>query len=124
MPDRITISAHKTLHQINEEFSARFPDLRLTFYTEKHGVGEESSLWDTANMKLPLSQVGTCEQDEDFTLSGEMSVSDFEAKFQDRFGLGVQIMYFRAGSWHQTRSSDDWTLAQQNTQSHQNRMDA
>jgi len=124
MASSITITAEKTLDQINDEFKAHFPHLRLKFYTEKHGAGEESSLWDTANMKLPLSEVGAFDHEEKLSIDGHQKVSTFESKFQDMYGLGVQVMYFKDGKWHQTRTSDDWTLSQQNTQSGKNSVSA
>jgi hypothetical protein len=124
MASSISITAEKTLDQINEEFKAHFPHLRLKFYTEKHGTSEESSLWDTANMKLPLSKVGNFDHEDHLSLEEDQKVSSFESKFQDMYGLGVQVMYFKDGEWRQTRTSDDWTLGQQNTQSGKNSVNA
>lgn len=124
MATSITITADKTLASINEEFMAHFPNLRLQFYTETHASGEESSLWDTANMNLPLNQVGTFDHDETLSINGHLKTSTFEQHFQELFGLGVQVMYFKDGTWHQTRTSDEWTLSQQNTQSENNRAKA
>lgn len=124
MASSITITADKTLDQINEEFVAHFPHLRLQFYTEPHKAGEDSSLWDTANMKLKLSEVGNFDHDEDLSINDHLKVETFEQKFQDLFGLGVQVMYFKDGKWNQTRTSDDWTLAEQNAQSQKNSVNA
>jgi hypothetical protein len=112
----IKISAGKTLNAISEEFSARFPYLKLKFFSATHAVGEESSLWDTLNMSLPISEVGSFDHEEILEIHGDTLVSSMEQEFQRLFNIGVQVMRHDGQHWTQTTATDTWTLAQQNAE--------
>ena len=110
----ITITPEKTLKEISEEFQSQFPYLKLHFYTEKHGVKEHSSLWDTLNMELNLKQVGSEAHGEKLHVSGDKVVKDLEQEFQDLFGIGMQVMRRKGRQWIQTITSDERTLDETN----------
>ncbi|TAE57661.1 MAG: hypothetical protein EAZ89_03765 [Bacteroidetes bacterium] len=114
----IKISADKTLKQISEEFSAKFPYLRLKFYSEAHAVGEKSSLWDTLNMSLPISEVGKFDHEEELHLDGHLKTATLEQEFQRLYGIGLQVFRQDGKEWIQTSNTDHWTLAQQNREGH------
>jgi hypothetical protein len=110
----ITITADKTLKKISEEFSQKFPNLKLEFYSAPHQVGEKSSLWDKLNLDQPISKVGNFGHDETLSINGHIKVANLEQQFQKLYGIGMQVMRRRGPNWVQTSASDDWTLAQQN----------
>jgi hypothetical protein len=47
-------------------------------------------------------------------ISREMTVSQFEAKLYDDFGLSAQVFRKSGNVWLETSATDAWTLAQQN----------
>jgi hypothetical protein len=110
----IHISAAKTLREISDEFHAKFPYLQLRFYSEPHGLGENSSLWDTLNMDLTVAEAGNFDHDEDFSIDGHLKVASLEQHFQEIYGIGVQVFRKDGDEWIQTTNTDSWTLAQQN----------
>lgn len=116
----LKISADKPLETIAAEFHQHFPFLQLKFFTEKHGVGEESDQWSTLNAHLTLEQVGNASADTQMSMDGHLKVSTFEQRFQDTFGIGVQVMRRDGKGWRQTVTSDEWTLSTQNREGEKN----
>lgn len=116
----LKISAKQPLENIAAEFNRHFPYLQLKFFEEKHGVGEESDQWDTLNAHLTLEQVGDAAADTEMSMDGHLKVSTFEQRFQDTFGIGVQVMRREGKGWRQTITSDEWTLSAQNREGKKN----
>jgi hypothetical protein len=113
----IQITGNKTLESIAAEFNQHFPNLGLNFFESSHGVGEESDQWDTLNLKLPLEQVGRYDHNEELSINGHLKVATFEQRFQELFGIGVQVMTKVSGRWEQTIESDNLSLSEQDRQS-------
>ncbi len=107
---QIQINQHKTLRSIAEEFQQHFPNLQLRFFAEPHGVGEASDLWETLNQDLPLGSLSSLASEASLSIHGNLKVSSFEQAFQEKFGLGVQVMKQVSGKWVQTLSSDVFSI--------------
>jgi hypothetical protein len=110
----MTISDQKTLQDISREFHQMFPGLKLEFYAKAHAAGEGSPVQERLPGESQLSKVRTIEQEGDLEIDPEMSVSQFEQLFAERYGLNVQVFRKSGNLWMQTTSTDHWSLAQQN----------
>lgn len=110
----IVITPDKTLKEISDEFHTKFPFLKLNFYSSAHDAHEASSIWDTLNPDLKISQVSEKVPVDHLSINGHLKVANFEQEFQRRYDFGVQVMRKQGDRWIQTVSSDDWTISEQN----------
>lgn len=109
------ITDDKMLKEIQDEFHAKFPNLKIEFYSIPHGVGEGS----TEHRHIPSAQtigtVRTIHTEGELSINGHLKVSTLEAAFTNKYGLNVQVFRRSSGDeWLQTTSTDHWTLTQQN----------
>jgi len=91
-----------------------FPGLKLEFYAKSHAEGEGSPVQERLDGNQRLSEVRTVHTEGDLAIDPEMSVSEFEQLFADRYGLNAQVFRRSGNLWMQTTSTDSWSLAQQN----------
>jgi len=110
----MTISDRTTLKDISREFHQMFPGLKLEFYAKSHAEGEGSPVQERLDGNQRLSEVRTVHTEGDLAIDPEMSVSEFEQLFADRYGLNAQVFRKSGNLWMQTTSTDSWSLAQQN----------
>ena len=109
------INDNKTTKAIKEEFNSMFPHLKLEFYKTEHEVEEGSSNEALITEEVSLGSIRKSHSAGDFSIHEEMSVSDLEQKFHDKFDLNVQVFRKSGDIWLQTTSTDNWTLKQQNS---------
>lgn len=110
----MTISDDKTLRDIQKEFNAFFPYLKIEFYKGAHEQGEGSPVEDRLDPNRKLGAVRKIHSLENLTINDDMRVSDFEQMFLRKYGLNVQVFRKSGNLWIQTTSTDYWTLAEQN----------
>jgi hypothetical protein len=110
----ITINGEKKLHEIQEQFSAVFPYLKIEFYKEPHLKGEASSKRYILNPTLKIRDVQAVQYNGVLHVEGDMKVSELENTFSSAFGLPVQVFRKSYEVWLQTLTTDDWTLDKQN----------
>ena len=111
---KIFLSSESTLKDINREFQAQFPYLKLEFYRHKHNVGDTSLFENRIPSRVQLKNISD-------TVPGFMNidpmdtVAEVEQRFQTKFQLPVQI-FRRAGNiWVETVETDNLTLLKQNS---------
>lgn len=118
------ITDKKRLVDIQREFQAKFPYLKLEFYTQPHATGVGSS----NKVLLPaLSKIGdvrTKHNTGDISINGHLKVKSLEQLFHDQYGLNVQVFRRSGEIWLQTTSTDEWTLTEQNNKGSQARAQA
>ena len=100
----------RTLKDIQEEFSDKFPFLRIEFFTWIGKTEEKQKL----NPELTIGEVRTIHKEGDLSIHGNLKVRTLEANFRDIYGLSVQVFRLSGNIWLQTTSTDDWTLHEQN----------
>ena len=110
---KININGRMTIGELQEKFSALFPNLRLAFFRPK---------WNPSFLFL-INEIRAAEQFEDY--EKEIQTSDFnitpfdhiaevKQKFYDRYNLEVCVMWQYDGTWRMTDPVLDYTLKQQN----------
>lgn len=100
----------RTLKDIQEEFSDKFPFLRIEFFTWIGKTEEKQKL----NPELTIGEVRTIHKEGEVSIHGNLKVRTLEANFRDIYGLSVQVFRLSGNIWLQTTSTDDWTLHEQN----------
>ncbi len=108
------ISDQKTLKAIKEEFSDKFPFLKLEFYAQPHGREEGSPASLQIEDDRTVGEARTVNEEGDLYISGQFTVSNFERQFYEKYGLSVQVFRRSGDLWLQTSATDSWTLAEQN----------
>lgn len=108
----IHIHASKKLIDIQHEFQARFPFLKIEFYNHTHKPGEITSNNDLINLQHTIGEFNN--EDLDLHISESMAVKSLEMMFQSKLKLGVHVFRKSGISWLQTTTTDNWTLAEQN----------
>ena len=109
----IEISDAKTIQKIQEEFSNRFPFLKLEFFYTPHQSGMPSNETPCAP-ELSLKEIRNKHIYGTITINEHSQTGIIEKEFEQRFGLNVQIYRMQTGKWIQTVGTDILTLKEQN----------
>jgi hypothetical protein len=110
----VEISDTKKLKDLQKEFNRQFPFLQLEFYAKSHEDGQRSSEKVLLKNDLLVGAVRAEHNNGQFVIDGNMKVGDFEQRFQELFGLNVQVYRKSYGKWLQTWATDVWSLNEQN----------
>ncbi|MCB0520882.1 MAG: hypothetical protein H6577_14900 [Lewinellaceae bacterium] len=108
------ITDRKTLKDIQQEFSGKFPYLKLEFYKGKHESGAPSPAGKQLDPEKTIGQVRTVHSEGELSIDGHLKVSSLEDRFWEQYGLNVQVFRLSGNLWLQTSTTDQWTLAEQN----------
>lgn len=109
----ITLNKHLTIAQVQEQFSAEFPKLKIEFFKKGHQEGDGSLLNDMLDPETRLGDIMTPAVDSHFDYDQTISVGDLEQTFHDMFGLNIQVFRLSGNTWIQTTLTDDWTLEEE-----------
>ena len=110
----IHITKDKLLSDIQDEFHAKFPYLKIEFFKKGHELHESTAKSARLDGGLTIAEAGHFDHEEDLSIDGHLKVATLEALFQDHFGIGAQVFRKSGNAWIQTTVTDDWTLAHQN----------
>ncbi len=111
---KIFLSSESTLRDINREFQNQFPFLKLAFYRQGHQPEQTSLFGNKLSSKTTLKNIS-------MLLPGYISidpmdsVAEVEQRFQNKFGLPVQIFRRTGDVWVETVQTDNLTLLKQNS---------
>lgn len=112
----LLINDHKKIFSIQEEFNAIFPYLKLEFFSTPHYTGEATPKKSIMPGCKTLNECRTIHNNGSISITPYMTVSDLEQRFQNIFGLSVQVMRRSGKVWLETTVTDVWTLQKQNEQ--------
>lgn len=108
----IEINNSKTIQQIQLEFTSRYPDLKLEFFRNEHGL-EEASNETPCQPEKTIGELRDLHEHGLITITPDRETGSVEREFEQRFGLHVQIYRKRMDQWLQTIGTDILTLEQQ-----------
>ena len=108
------ITDDKKIADIQREFNAKFPNLKLEFYSEHHETHEGSSQNQLLDSKKTIGEIRNIHKTGDISVNGHLKVSTLEQMMYEKYGLNVQVWRKSGSIWLQTTSTDDWTLTEQN----------
>ena len=108
------ITDQKKVFEIQNEFSKKFPALKLEFYSEHNEEGEASPNKQLINSNKTIGEIRTIDNEGDMSINGHLKVATLEQQMYEKYGLNVQVWRKSGGIWLQTTSTDDWTLTEQN----------
>lgn len=108
------IHPNLTIEQVVNEFSSKFPGLKLELYSEEHKEGENSAPSSMLDHSKKLKEINPSLSEVELILDPQMKVADLENEFKNTFGLNVQVFRRSNKLWLQTSATDNWTLEVQN----------
>ncbi len=108
----LQVRRNKTVNDIQSEFSAAYPFLKIDMY-KPSGRGQ----FEGGRLKLGYSTLlgaaGILEEGE-LLIFDSMPVGQLEKAFLEKFGVLVQVSRKSGSVWLETTMTDRWTLKQQN----------
>ncbi len=108
------ITKDKTIKQLQEEFTKRYPALKIEFYKKEHGDHEGSPRKEQYTADKTLASIQPNLEDGKISLAKVRTVAELEEEFETQFDLHVQVFRQSNDIWLQTISTDDLTLEVQN----------
>ena len=106
------LSPDKTLNEIQQSFTSKYPFLKLEFYKLQNndpGLTVKKHLSHSLTLKAAgLKGNGLID------ISNDMTVADLEKIFLHQFGLNAQVSRKSGILWLETTMTDKWTLQKQN----------
>ncbi len=113
---KLIINDQRKLFAIQEEFSTKFPYLRLEFFTRPHQPGAASHRRLMRSGQRTIGECRTSHNSGALSVNEQMTVADLEQHFSEEFGLNVQVFRRSGNIWLETTITDGWTLEEQNRQ--------
>lgn len=113
---KITINDQQSISDIRDSFNKLFPFLKLEFFSKRHQSGEASSLKFLIPKETMLKECRTIHYTEELFITPDMRVQELEELLWTRLGLGVQVFRKSGKVWLETILTDNWTLAEQNSE--------
>ena len=110
----MTIKDSFQLKDIQEQFNAKFPYLKIEFYKNPHAKGGGSPIREQLSPNLVLSEVRIIHAEGELSIHANQKISTLEQAFLDQYGLSVQVFRRSANLWLQTSKTDHWTLKEAN----------
>ena len=115
---KIHIHADKTLGAVQSDFSELFSGLKLVFFSKPHKIYKGSNAKFIIQKKeIPLKQISLDVRPGYLLLESSMTVWQVERKFEEDFGLHVQVFRKSGNIWLETSETDKLTLEAQQARS-------
>jgi len=110
----LTIDDSQKISDIQQEFTKKFPYLRIEFFYTPHLSGKGSRKEDMINSAHIIGKLRNQHLNGSITVNPAMTVTDLEEAFSKKFGLSVQVFRKSGSVWLETIVTDGWTLDEQN----------
>lgn len=113
---KININDSRKISVIQEEFNHTYPYLKIEFFSKPHKPGGGSAKKLVEQNSKTIGECRTIHNTGKINISPDMTVTDLEQKFNEIYGLGVQVFRKSGNVWLETTVTDGWTLKEQNDQ--------
>ena len=108
------IYSELTIEDFISEFSKNLPGLKIELYTKSHDEGEGSKHSEQIDHSKTLGELNPKLEGGELNIDPQMTVADFEAHCNVKYGFHIQVFRRSNDLWLQTSSTDDWSLEKQN----------
>ena len=108
------IKDNRKIIEIQQEFHEKFPYLKIEFYKKSHEAGEGNPDKEKLDPYKTIGEVRTKHESGELSIHGNVKVETLEQRFEDDYGLHVQVYRKSNDVWLQTTATDSWTLSEQN----------
>lgn len=111
---KIEIKDNTTIAEIRKNVQARFPFLRLEFFSGGKDSAIPNPLQRILDESKKVESLRPGHESGEINFSGSDTVSSLENTFREQFGLHVQVFRKSGDQWLLTTTTDSLTLDQQN----------
>lgn len=108
---KLQIKPNKKLKDIQREFHAEFPMLKIEFFKKPHMEEEASAKKDLQDTSLTVGEVTKGKGE--MTITSRLKVYELEQRLRRDFGLYVQVFRKAGNVWLETSTTDGLTLGEQ-----------
>jgi hypothetical protein len=114
---KLHFSPDTTIGQLQDEFQAFFPNLKLVFFSKAHEAYKGSpAKFLISDREKPLSAIAAkVSKPSELHMELEMPVWQLERLFENEYGLHLQVFRRSGNTWLETSVTDDLTLEEQET---------
>ncbi len=102
------------LIDIQKEFNAYYPFLKLEFFRKPHPEKRLSPKAEKINPEERVKKISRIHDHHSINIESSRTVADVEQEFWDSFGLSAQVFRKSGNLWIETSLTDNWTLDKQN----------
>ncbi len=106
------ISKDKTIHEVQQYFTRKYPFLKLEFYKQEN-TDPAFIVKKHLSHSITLKAAGLKDNGL-IDIHNDLTVGELEKKFLNKFGLNVQVSRKSGTLWLETTMTDKWTLQKQN----------
>jgi hypothetical protein len=110
----ITITPTRQICDIQNEFNAVFPFLKIEFFFGKPTINNGYGAAQLISNKKSIGDAQTLITNGIIEIDATTKVNELEKKFKEEFSLAAQIFRKSGNLWIETTMTDNWTLEQQN----------
>ncbi len=111
---QLHFSPDRTLGDLQSDFSASFPGLKIVFFSKSHRAYKGSAAkFLLSEADTPLRQLSPDMKTGYLLLEPELTVWQVERLFEEEYALHVQVFRKSGSTWLETSVTDDLTLEQQ-----------
>ena len=111
---QIYISEDAIIANIQREFQAAYPYLKLEFYEQPHLAGQASPATGRIAPETSIDDIRMIHSFGWIDISDNRTAVEVEYDFRHMMGLNAQVLHKSGNLWLETTSTDDWTLARLN----------
>jgi len=112
---KIQVTTGMTIAELQQAFSACFPNLALAFFSKPHEIFQSSPVkYLLTESSLSLERIEKHPHNGTLEVYANMTVADLEQYLEQEFGLHVQVFRKFGNTWQETTLSDHLTLGVQN----------
>jgi hypothetical protein len=96
----IKFTGNKLLKTIGKEFTSKFPYLYLRWY----GKDGKALSWDVTHASIRAKKAAA-----ELSTNGSMHLGTFEKRYEDAYGVKIEVMYIKNGKKYRSLGEDDKT---------------
>ena len=111
---KLTIEGTKSLQEVQQDFNAAYPFLKLEFFKPLFGKNNQPSAQNILTHSMSVKDARKIQHDGYVEIQDLMQVAELERVFKELYGLNVQVFRKSGNIWLETTMTDSWTLKQQN----------
>lgn len=109
---KLTITGERSLQEVQQEFNAAYPYLKIEFFPPQHKKPSPSA--SKLQQALKIDEARKLRNSGFLTLNDALKVAELEKDLNETYGLNAQVFRKSGNIWLETTMTDGWTLKQQN----------
>lgn len=112
----IVFTEDSTINEINKQFQAHYPFLRIQFYEDKFDPQKKTEAPGSPvkNDNMSIHDILHGRVKGSISMNGHTKVKNFESNWMELAGLWIQVFRKSGPVWLQTTVTDEMTLAEIN----------